>query len=157
MSDKYKTYISEVAHLESALRNLLKEQLTFRIGEDQWNIKEIVAHLADTEIQVYTRLRSILADDVPFLENHNEAKWTTAFRHSDIAETESLSLFKLIRGINYRLIETLSEAQFEMKGLHSTRGWMTAGNLVKGHIVHLKNHIGQIERNLKEHRKSKAK
>jgi len=150
MNDKFKTYLSEVAKLEALLVNLSKEQLAFRVADNKWNITEILAHLVDTEIQVYTRFRSILADDVPYLSNHNQEKWTTAFKHSESDPKESLSNFKLIRNLNYRLIESLDEAQLRMEGLHSTRGRMTVATLIKGHIVHLRNHLDQIEKSLKE-------
>ncbi len=149
MSDKYKAYITEISKLEAILKNLSKEQLKFRIAQNKWDISEIVAHLVDTEIQVYTRFRSILADDVPFLVNHNEDKWATAFNHSNIDVSESLSILKLIRNINYRLIESLNEVQLQMEGLHSTRGRMTVNSLIQAHILHFEKHIEQINKNLR--------
>jgi uncharacterized damage-inducible protein DinB len=106
MNSKFESYISEIAALESILRNLSKEQLVYRIAESKWNIAEIVAHLVDTEIQIYTRFRSILADDVPYLSNHNEAKWAATFNHSSIHVNDSLSIFKTMRNCNYELIES---------------------------------------------------
>jgi hypothetical protein len=156
MTDKFKAYISDIATLETILNNLSKQQLDYRISDDKWNIREIMAHLVDTEIQVYTRYRSILADDVPFLVNHNENKWAVAFNHSTIDVKESFSTFKLIRNLNYRLIESLNEDKLKMQGLHSTRGKMTIQNLVEAHIVHLKKHIEQIDRNIKAFSKATA-
>jgi len=155
MNVKSEPFVSEVATLETILHDLSKKRLDYRIAADKWNIAEIVAHLADTEIQAYTRYRSILADDVPYLSNHNEAKWTVAFDHSSIDVNESLSVFKMMRNLNYRLIESLNDKQLKMQGLHSIRGWMTVEDLIKVHIVHLKNHIGQISRNLAEFEKTR--
>jgi len=139
------------------LNNLSKEQIGYRIADNKWNIAEIVAHLVDTEIQSYTRYRSILADDVPYLSNHSEATWTVAFNHSSIDVNESLSIFRMMRNLNYRLIESINDNQLKMRGLHSIRGWLTVEDLIKGHIDHLKNHIGQIKRNLEEfERKSRS-
>ena len=156
MNNRFKGYVAEITKLESVLRNLSKAQLSFRIAENKWNITEILAHLVDAEIQVYTRFRSILADDVPFLVNHNQEKWTTIFKHGEMDAVECLSTFKFVRGLNYRLIESLDEAQLEMEGLHSTRGRMTVANLIKGHIVHLRNHLDQIDKNLVEFQRIKV-
>ncbi len=150
MNHRFEIFISEVAALENVLQTLSGEQIAYRIAEDKWNIAEIVAHLADAEIQVYTRYRSILADDVPYISNHDEAKWTKVFNHSTIDVNESLSIFKLMRSRNYELIKSLNEDQLRMRGLHSVRGWMTVEDLIEAHIVHLKNHMGQIKRNLAE-------
>jgi hypothetical protein len=59
-----------------------------------------------------------------------------------------------MRNCNYELIESLNDSQLKMLGLHSTRGWMTVEDLIEAHIVHLKNHIGQIGRNLVEFEKT---
>ena len=150
MNSRFGLFISEVAALESILHDLSKEQVDYRAAEGRWNVAEIVAHLADAEIQVYTRLRSILADDVPYLTNHNEAKWTAAFDHASIDVHESLSIFKLMRDLNFRLIDSLNDSQLQTRGLHSTRGWMTIEDLIRAHIVHLNKHIDQIRRNLAE-------
>jgi hypothetical protein len=150
VNKRFEPFISEVATLEKVVRPLSKEQISYRIAEDKWSIAEIVAHLADAEIQVYTRYRSILADDVPYISNHNEAKWALVFHHASSDLEVSLALFKLVRRRNYELIESLSGDQLEMRGLHSVRGWMTVEELIHAHIVHLKNHIGQIRRNLAE-------
>jgi hypothetical protein len=155
MNSRFGSFISEIATLETALHNLSKEQIAYRIADNKWNIAEIVAHLVDTEIQVYTRFRSILADDVPYISNHNEAKWTVAFDHASIDVNESLAIFKLMRNLNYKLIESLNDHQLKMRGLHSIRGWMTVADLIEVHIVHLENHIGQINRNLAEFEKTR--
>lgn len=155
MNGKFGSFISEVATLESALHNLSKEQIAYRIADGKWNIAEIVAHLADAEIQAYTRYRSILADDVPYISNHNEAKWVLALNQSSIDVSDSFSIFKLMRNLNYKLIESLDDRQLAMQGLHSIRGWITVDALIKAHIDHLRNHIGQIQRDLAEFAKAK--
>ena len=154
MNSKFGSFISEVATLDAALHNLSKEQIAYRVADNKWNIAEIVAHLADAEIQAYTRFRSMLADDVPYISNHNEAKWVVVLNQSSIDVKDSFSIFKLMRNLNYKLIESLNENQLTMQGLHSIRGWITVEELIKAHIDHLKNHIGQINRNLVEFEKT---
>jgi hypothetical protein len=155
MNSKFGSFISEVATLETALYNLSKEQIAYRIADNKWNIAEVVAHLVDTEIQSYARFRSILADDVPYISNHNEAKWVVTFNQSSIDVNESLAIFKLMRNRNYELIESLNDNQLKMRGLHSIRGWITVEDLIKTYTDHLKNHIGQIHSNLAEFEKTK--
>jgi hypothetical protein len=90
MTSRFGPFISEIATLETILHNLSNEQFLYRIAENKWNIAEIVAHLVDTEIQAYTRFRSILADDVPYLSNHNEAKWTVTIGLLNPSKANSL-------------------------------------------------------------------
>ncbi|MFH0920506.1 MAG: DinB family protein [Fibrobacterota bacterium] len=148
MTEKFKAYLEGITQLESILKGLSKAQLSYRIAENKWNINEIVAHLADTEIQAYTRFRSILADDTPFFINHNEDKWATLLDHKNTDVNESLSAFKMIRGMNDRLIQSLDDNKLQMEGLHSKRGRITILDLIEGHIRHLENHVGQMSRNI---------
>jgi hypothetical protein len=129
------------------------EQKQFKPSENKWNVNEIAAHLADTEVQAYIRYRSVLADDVPYLVYHYQDNWAKELKHCNIPVEDSLSLFKTIRMNNYNLINSLSDDQLKREGLHSTRGKITLENLIKGYIKHVDTHIAQIKRNIDEYEK----
>lgn len=157
MKNEYEKYVNSLGDLEALLRNLTPDQIVFKAEEGKWNVNEIIAHLADAEVRAYVRYRSMLADDVPFLVNHNEAKWSTELKHATVPVVESLSLLKTMREINYKLICSLNDEQMSREGLHSKRGKMTVRDLVEGHIRHLDNHIGQIKRNISEYTAAKKR
>jgi hypothetical protein len=153
MKENYESYVTILNDLETLLNSLNDKQINFKPSEDKWNINEITAHLADTEIQAYIRYHSVLADDVPFLVFHYQDNWAKELKHSNIPIPESLSLFKVIRENNYNLICSLSEEQLNREGLHSTRGKVTVKNLVESYIKHVDTHISQIKRNVEDYEK----
>ena len=144
----YEIYINALGDLEKLLSSLTEEQANYKPAENIWNINEIVAHLADAEIQAYIRYRSVLADDIPFLVYNNQEKWSRELKHSTIPASESFSLLKIIRYKNYNLICSLSEDQMKREGLHSTKGKMTLQKLIESYISHLDKHISQIKKNI---------
>lgn len=147
MTKPLRDYIDIIDKLEKTVSALSKEQLDRRLAPDKWTSREIVAHLVDSEIIVYTRFRSILADKVPYISNHDEANWTTAFGHNKSNVSENMKLLRIMRQLNYDLLITLNDEQLKMKGLHSTRGYESTEKFIEAYIVHVENHIGQIERN----------
>jgi uncharacterized damage-inducible protein DinB len=148
MSKQYRAYWTGVLAVEKALSGLSPKELDYRPAPEKWSIREIVAHLLDTEIAVYTRYRSILADNIPVLVNQNEAKWATALSHYKSDVRENLELFKTMRKLNYDLIVSLSDNDLDKIGLHSTQGFRSIRQIVEKYIVHVANHVGQMKRNL---------
>ena len=148
MSKQYKAYWTGVAAVEKTLSGLSNKELDYRPAPEKWSIREIVAHLLDTEIAVYTRLRSILADDVPFLVNNNEANWARVLRYDKSDIRKNMALFTTMRKLNYGLIASLDDKELDKAGLHSTRGFRSIRQIVETYIVHVEKHAGQIKRNL---------
>ncbi|MBL8026677.1 MAG: DinB family protein [Fibrobacteres bacterium] len=147
MTNRLKDYINIIDKLETAVSALTETQLDKRIAPDKWTPREVIAHLLDSEIIVYARFRSILADKVPYISNHDESRWTKAFAHDKSNATENMKLLRIMRKLNYDLLVTLNDEQLNMKGLHSTRGYESVRHFIEAYIVHVENHIGQIGRN----------
>lgn len=150
MKNDYKIYIDELCELEVVLNNLAEEEIQFKPAGNKWNVREIMAHLADTEIQAYIRYRSVLCDIDPYLVFYDQDRWSVELKHYDIPVSESFSLFKIIRFNNYNLICSLSEDQLNKEGIHSTRGKVTIRGLINAYIGHLEKHYQQIKRNIEE-------
>jgi hypothetical protein len=148
MSKKYKAYWTGVAAVEKTLAGLSRKELDYKPAPEAWSIREIVAHLLDTEIAVYTRFRSILADEVPFLVNNNEASWAGVLKYNRSDIRKNMALFTTMRKLNYDLIASLDEKELDKVGLHSTRGVKSIKQIVETYIVHVEKHVGQMKRNL---------
>lgn len=151
--NNYENYLKVLDDLETLLKCLTEDQIVYKPAEDKWNVNEIAAHLADAEAQAYIRLRSALADKVPFLVFNDQDNWSKELKHSSIPVNESLSFLKTIRLNNYILICSLSEDQLNRQGLHSTRGRVTVRELIDSYINHINVHIAQIKRNVADYEK----
>ena len=148
MSKQYKAYWTGIAAVEKTLAGLSPKEVDYKPAPEKWSIREIVAHLLDTEIAAYTRFRSILADDVPLLVNNSEARWASVLKYDKSDIRKNMALFKTMRKLNYDLIASLPPKELDKTGLHSTRGFRSIRQIVETYIVHVEKHVGQVKRNL---------
>jgi hypothetical protein len=113
----------------------------------KWAIRDVFAHLADSELMGGVRLRMVLAQDRPTLIGYDQDLWSDRLRYSDVDVRRALEQFAVLRRSNLRLWENLSPADLARVGLHNERGEESLGhmrNLYAGHdILHL-NQLARI-------------
>ena len=63
----------------------------------KWTIRQIVRHLADTEIVVGMRLRQIVAEDKPTLVPFDQDAWAAHVGYSQADAFDSLRRFQSLR------------------------------------------------------------
>ncbi len=112
---------------------------------DRWSTREILAHLADCEVVMGWRLRSILATSGAPLQPFDQNLWATTFRYEAVPVDDSLDLFDANRRGNLRLLRSMDPSAFERFGLHQERGRETVAHLVRLNAGHDLNHLKQIE------------
>jgi uncharacterized damage-inducible protein DinB len=120
------------------------EQLLMRTPKGKWNVREIVAHLADCELVFSFRLRQTLAEDHPTLQPFDQDRWAARYASYDMAN--ALGLFAAIRNWNLLLIRGVSEEERSRPVSHPERGTMTFWAIVETIAGHDLNHLQQIER-----------
>jgi len=67
------------AKIVALIRGLTSRQLARRPAPGKWSIREIVNHLADTEMVMGCRARWIAFDDHPSLVSFDQNKWATGW------------------------------------------------------------------------------
>src|SRR5262245_29272429 len=79
------------------LRGLIERReesdLARKPAPDRWSVREILAHLADAEVVIGWRLRSILASNGTTLQAYDQNRWAETFKYSDQAASDSLDSF----------------------------------------------------------------
>src|SRR5690349_6716677 len=81
------------AEVEAALAGITDTELDARPGPDEWSAREIVHHLADSEMTSAIRLRKLLAEDNPTIQGYNEPEFARRL-HYDRPLEGSLLAFK---------------------------------------------------------------
>ena len=122
----------------------------------KWSIRQIVAHLSDSEIVATMRLRQILAEEDPKLEAWDQEAWAHKLDYSRRKPSQSLETFRRIRGENYELLKDLPETAFERAGMHSERGRLTLRQLLQLVAEHAENHAAQLRARRAEFKTFKA-
>jgi uncharacterized damage-inducible protein DinB len=141
-NDPVEVVASTPEKLNALLSKLTDEQIERRPAPGKWNLREVVAHLADCEIAFGFRLRQGVAgvDIQPF----DQDDW--ARNYGAYSTAAALATFTTLRAWNVALIHSLSEHQRARTVTHPERGPMTVWTIVEtmgGHDLH---HLRSIEK-----------
>ncbi len=119
-------------------------ELDFAPGPGKWSLRQIVAHLADTEIVLADRLRRVIAQENPMLIAFDQEAWARNLNYARRKTSESIETLRRLRTENYELVKDLPEEAFARQGMHSERGAVTLAELVESSANHVESHSRQI-------------
>jgi hypothetical protein len=143
--DPFKTQSATSKKLESLLKGAPPSKLRKRPAPDKWSIAEILAHLADTEIVVGWRVRSILAAPGTPIQAFDQDAWAAAGKYAKRDPRKSIEQFRALRDANLALYKALSPDQWKHFGMHAERGEENLTRILRMMAGHDVNHISQIE------------
>lgn len=121
-------------------------KLRKRPAPGKWSVTEILAHLADVEIVVGWRLRSILGAPGTPIQAFDQDAWVIAGHYEKRDPRKSIEQHRILREANLALLKSLSPDQWMHSGQHSERGQESIEHIVRMIAGHDINHISQIER-----------
>jgi len=133
------------ATLETTINGLSDAQLDAPY-EDEWTIRQVVHHLADSHMNSFIRLKLILTEDQPQLKPYDQEAWATL---TDTAGMPLEASVSILRGLHQRwvaLFESLSEEDWQRTGYHPEIGDLSADDLLQIYDRHCREHIEQIKR-----------
>ncbi|MBV8551176.1 MAG: DinB family protein [Acidobacteriaceae bacterium] len=131
-------------------------ELDFKPAPNKWSVRQIVAHLADTEAIAVTRLRGVIAEDNPALVPFDQDAWAEKTNYSKRKPARDLETIRRLRADNYELLKELPEEAFSRTGRHARRGTMTLLDLLRLFAEHAEKHAVQIHGVLSEYKTSQA-
>jgi DinB superfamily len=136
------------ARVHTLTTGLSGPQINARPAPRKWSIREIAAHLADTEIVFSFRLRQTLAPtlDQPhtIIQPFDQEAW--AKRYEAYQFEPAVALFRAARNWNLLYLNTVSYEDRHRRTTHPERGTMTFWTVVETMAGHDINHLQQIER-----------
>jgi hypothetical protein len=134
------------AVLERFLASVSPESITRPEAAGKWSIREVIQHLADSEMVGGVRLRMVLAHDRPTIIGYDQDLWAGRLRYRDIDVRDALEQFTVLRRRNLRLWQDLSPADLARVGVHNERGEESLGHMRQLYAAHDLLHLRQIER-----------
>jgi len=143
--------------LAVVLTGVYGEEMDFTTAPDKWSVRQIIAHLADTELVAGHRFRQVIAEENPTLVAYNQDAWARNLDYGRRLPKQSLESFRRLRAENFDLLKALPEATFERAGVHTERGPQTLRQLLTTYAEHVENHARQMLTIRDEYRKVKGK
>lgn len=112
----------------------------------KWSIRDVMQHLADSELVGGFRLRLILANDRPSITPYDQDLWSSRLRYSEVDVRDALEQFTVVRRANMHLWANLTPADLARVGVHGERGEETVEHLRTLYAAHDLLHLRQLDR-----------
>lgn len=133
------------AAVEEALTDVADDELDRRPAPDEWTVREIVHHLADSEARAFIRLRQLIAEDDPVIQAYDEPEYARRL-HYDRPIGPSLAVLRAVREASLELLEVLSPDEWERAGTHAESGRYSVDDWLAIYAGHSHDHADQIAR-----------
>src|SRR3954447_21574838 len=127
-----------------ALAGATDEELDARPAPGKWTAREVVHHLADSEMTAAARLRVIVATENAQIMGYDQDQFARRLYY-DRPIAASLDAFKAARRSTAEILERMTDAEWaRAAGTHSEHGPYTADKWLELTAVHAHTHAEQI-------------
>ena len=137
---KYKDGYRVVAE---ALVGAKDAELDTRPAPGKWTAREVVHHLADSEMTSAIRLRLLLAVDKPVINGYDQEEFARRLHYERPIEA-SLEAFKAARRTTGEILDCMTDADWAREGTHTESGRYTAERWLEIYASHAHGHADQI-------------
>lgn len=130
--------------LRETVDSLNDEELNKTYRDGSWTVQQLVHHIADSQLNMYQRLKLALTDDTPTVPAFDQDKWAI----QPDTELPIESSIKMLEGINERIValgNSLTEEQLERAFIHEDDGKVTVGTKIAKLAWHEAHHLAHIK------------
>lgn len=142
---KWLVEIDNYTHrLRDVVGNITKEELNKTYREGSWNVRQLVHHIADSQLNMYQRLKLALTDNNPIVPPFDQEKWVKL-------EDNSVSIdysIQMLEGINARIVvlgKHIDKDQLERKFTLKGSGEITVATKLAKLSWHENHHLAHIK------------
>jgi hypothetical protein len=126
-----------------ALAGATDQELDARPGPGKWTAREVVHHLADSEMTSAIRLRLLIAADKPQIFGYDQDEFARRLYYDRPIEA-SLEAFKNARRTTAEILDRLTEQEWLREGTHSEVGRYGVERWLEIYAAHAHQHATQI-------------
>ena len=139
---KYRTGHKAVV---DALAGLRDEELDRSSGGDDWTPRQIVHHIADSEMTSAIRLRKLVAEDNPTIVGYDEKIFANSLTRDRPIEP-SLEATRWARESTMQILERLTDDEWMKAGTHTELGPYSVERWLEVYAAHCHDHADQIKK-----------
>jgi uncharacterized damage-inducible protein DinB len=114
-------------------------------ADGKWNMRELLAHISDTETVLLDRLRRLAAEDKPVLMAFDQDRWCDnlfyKLRDVDLVKMQ----YEVARRTVIEMARTLDASLDEKSGTHSESGTRTFAQVLAHIAEHNAHHLEQLK------------
>lgn len=130
--------------LRETVDSISDEELSRTYRDGSWTVRQLVHHIADSQLNMYQRLKLALTDENPTVPAFDQEKW--AIQPDTKLPIESS--IKMLEGINERIVSlgySLTEEQLTRTFTHQKNGKITVATKVTKLAWHEEHHLAHIK------------
>ena len=131
-----------------ALRGASDVELDRRPGDGEWSAREVVHHLADSEMTSAIRLRRLLCEDTPVIAAYDEGEFARRLHYDTRPIEPSLDAVAAARRTSSDILRLLDDADWSRAGTHTESGEYSVDDWLETYAAHAHDHAEQIRRAL---------
>jgi hypothetical protein len=128
-----------------ALTGITDTALDRRPGTGDWTPREVVHHLADSEMISAIRLRRLIVEDNPTIDAYDEGAFALRLT-LDRPVDASLDAMCAARRTSAELLDRLAESDWSRAGTHTESGRYSVEDWLLLYAAHAHDHAEQIRR-----------
>jgi hypothetical protein len=140
---KYAAGYDEVV---DALEGFPDEGLSAHPLPGKWSAREIVQHLADSEMTSAIRLRRLLVEEKPIIGGYDQELFAKRLNYNERELAPALAAFRAARSTTLQLLERMTAEDWQSEGTHTESGRYTAEDWLQIYAAHAHGHADQIRK-----------
>ena len=141
----FEDYSGGAQLLRDAVQSTAGSDLDARPIEGKWSVREVVCHLADSEIIYADRMKRVIAEDNPTFFEADPNLFQPALCCQQRPLDTELEVIDAVRAHMLPILRSLDTSHFQRTGQHSLDGSMTLQMLLQRITDHIPHHIAFIE------------
>ena len=145
MYELIEMYLAGPQKLREAVAGMTTDQLDAKPVPGRWSTRQVVCHLADCEIVYAERMKRVIVEDDPPMENLDPDTFAAGLGYDQRDVEEELQLISATRTHMGNILRSLEPDQFQRTGHHSTDGPLALETLLSRITNHIPHHIRFID------------
>jgi hypothetical protein len=131
--------------IEELVAALSEEDLDRAPADGGWTAREVIHHLADSEMRSAIRVRQLLAEDEPVIQGYDEGEWAQRLHYDDRPAGPSVTALRASRETTADLLDRLGEDDWSRSGTHTESGpGYSVERWLEIYAAHAHDHAEQI-------------
>ncbi len=140
--DRYRDGHAEVGR---SLEGISEDELNAPEAPGEWNPREVVHHLADSEMTSAMRIRLLVAEDHATIQGYDQERFARTLYY-DRPIGQSMAAFGAARAVTAEFLDRMSDDDWSSAGTHTESGPFSAEEWLRYYANHAHDHADQIRR-----------